>query len=91
MSLQSAFNCDFCGKDRRADANHWWILWTDPTDALVIARWELVIDTNKPDPGDRHACGRACTLRAVERFMATGSMAEPPEVPEAKPARRPET
>ena len=28
----------------------------------------------KDDPGYRHACGRACTLRATERFMETGNL-----------------
>lgn len=72
MSWAPEFRCDFCGKERRADANHWWVVWVSRNGVLMVSRWDLVI--GKDDQGYRHACGRACTLRATERFMETGNL-----------------
>jgi hypothetical protein len=69
------FVCDGCGKDRRRDTNHWFILWQADLDlndkrGLVIEPW----DTKRAVEGNRkHACGLSCALRLAERYLAFGS------------------
>lgn len=78
MSVSPAYKCDLCGKDRREDANHWYLVWVAANGIFMLAPWSLV------DRGHElygHACGRACVLRAAERFMQTGSLDEPQGTP----------
>ena len=71
------FICDSCGKDRRKDTNHWFILW--------IAEMGPFQDTIKPglviEPfsleravgyGKRHTCGVSCAIRLTERYLTIG-------------------
>jgi hypothetical protein len=79
MSVAAAYTCDFCGKDRREDANHWYVVWISANGAVfMLAPWDLIACGHELHS---HACGRACVLLAAERFMHTGSLAEPPGAP----------
>jgi hypothetical protein len=65
------FTCDVCGKDRRRDANHWWLIrlvFTRPTDGPQIdARlW----DERLADEDDSwaHICGMDCLGKQFGRY-----------------------
>lgn len=74
MSVAPAYICDFCGKDRREDANHWYLVWVAGNGVFMLAPWAAIAAGHDHYS---HACGRACVLRAAERFMGSGSLAEP--------------
>jgi hypothetical protein len=80
MSWEPAYTCDFCAKDRREDANHWYVVWIARNGVFMVAPWDLVSGRN--DPAYSHVCGRGCVIRAAERFMDAGSLDDPRDIPQ---------
>lgn len=77
MKRPDSYFCDVCGRQRGA-TNHWWIVFLERDAALaalvmmlVIRRWSAAAAS---DPQVKHACGRECTQKLVERWMETRSL-----------------
>lgn len=73
------FVCDGCGKDRRLDSNHWFVLWEWNADETTkgIAMLPFSMD-EAVKPNRVHTCGLNCTLKLIERFLAFGSFESRP-------------
>lgn len=71
MSLQPAsFTCDVCGKRRDNDVNHWWMLMT-AVEGIAIRHW-----SKSADEYDAHACGQACAVVLLTRWMEAGDFTD---------------
>lgn len=77
MKKTDAYNCDACGRPRGA-TNHWWIVFLERDAVLMEQVWMLVVRPwsaeAASEPHVKHACGRECTQKLVERWMETRSL-----------------
>jgi hypothetical protein len=79
MVWDVAFTCDICGK-RKGEANHWWMAllgevpcWDEgqPAARFTLFPWNMGESRNRDM---YHLCGQGCAMKAMERFMTTGSI-----------------
>jgi len=68
--VPSSVRCDGCGKNRIEDGNHWHTLRAPGADPLQITKGVQTAGYGK------HACGEACAMKLVSRWMATGTLEE---------------
>lgn len=74
MAFTETYRCDVCGKPR-GDAEDWWLVWTEMTEALPSApaqpvlkltAWNILL-SHSADV--RHLCGARCAQTAMDRWM----------------------
>ena len=79
MAWDESFTCDICGKPK-LEANHWWMVTLgdvlcfedgQPSRHFSIVPWNSAESRN---PKMRHICGEGCAMKALERFMSSGTL-----------------
>jgi hypothetical protein len=81
MKNPQQYLCDVCGA-AKGDTNHWFIVaksdfidlgprYTGTAPTVLISEWDSAFAETK---GVKHACGRACTQKLVERWLETGTL-----------------
>lgn len=79
MVWDVSFNCDICGK-KKGQANHWWMVMLgdvpfyeegQPAMRFTLLPWNQAESRNRDM---YHLCGEGCAMKAMERFMTTGSI-----------------
>lgn len=79
MSWDEAFTCDICGKPKKV-ANHWWMVTLgdvpcfdegQPAQHFTLLPWNSAEARNE---GISHLCGENCAMKAMERFMTSGTL-----------------
>lgn len=79
MTWDVSFTCDICGK-KKGEANHWWmILLADapchdegqPSQGFTLLPWNAA----ECRTGNvHHLCGQGCAMKAMVRFMTSGTI-----------------
>jgi hypothetical protein len=54
--IAQPYTCSHCGKDRRSDANHWWLLSSDKR-GVTVRPWAYKLAGRR---GWLHLCGMNC-------------------------------
>jgi hypothetical protein len=79
MAWDVSFNCDICGK-KKGEANHWWMVLLgdvpcydegQPAMRFTLLPWNQAESRNREM---YHLCGQGCAMKAMERFMTTGTI-----------------
>ncbi len=79
MVWDVSYTCDICGK-KKGEANHWWMAMLgdvpcfdegQPGFRFTLLPWNGAESSN---PQMYHLCGQGCSMKAMERFMTTGSI-----------------
>jgi hypothetical protein len=74
--IPSEYACDYCGKRRQQDANHWFLLeayLVRDKPAIEIMVWDTEAAIGEKT---HHACGEQCALLGFQSFLATGKLDE---------------
>lgn len=68
MSHKTIVICDECGIEKKECNNWWWLMVYN--DRINIGHFET------SSIYDEHCCGESCALKAVQRWLATGSLSK---------------
>lgn len=67
MAKVEVVRCDFCGTEK-GDTNHWYKVGSS-LDVILISRYEGPVE-------GKDACGQACVVTAISRFMDHGDFTD---------------
>lgn len=79
MAWDESFICDICGNTKMA-SNHWWMITLgdvlcfdegQPARHFTLVPWD---EGESRNPKVYHICGKGCAMKALERFMSTGTL-----------------
>lgn len=79
MAWDESFTCDICGK-MKLESNHWWMVTLgdvlcfeegQPAKHFTLVPWNAAESRN---PKVHHMCGEGCAIKALERFMSSGTL-----------------
>jgi hypothetical protein len=79
MTWDVSFTCDICGK-KKGEANHWWmVVLSDvpchddgqPGLRFTLLPWNAA---ESRIAEMRHLCGQGCAMKAMVRFMTSGTI-----------------
>lgn len=81
MAWDESFICDICGTTKQS-TNHWWLVTLgdvlcfdegQPARHFSLVPWDTGASRNQ---GVFHICGEGCAIKALERFMSSGSLTQ---------------
>ncbi|MGH9616293.1 MAG: hypothetical protein ACRD28_06080 [Acidobacteriaceae bacterium] len=81
MAWDESFTCNICGVVK-LESNHWWMITLGNvfcfnqgqlSQQFTLAPWN---DEESRNPDLYHVCGEGCAMKALERFMSSGTLVQ---------------